>query len=366
LEELTMRAAVMRNKKIVTDDIAMPVPGPGEVLVKTLACGICGSDLHALKHADKLVETARRSGGLFIMDLNRDIVMGHEFSAELVDFGSDTQRRLKPGTRVCAMPVLLRPTGVETVGYSNENPGGYAEYMRLTEKLLLEIPNGLSIERAALTEPMSVGYHAVQKAKLERDAVPLVIGCGPVGLAVIAALKLSGAHPIIAADFSSRRRELAEAMGADLVVNPKDRSPYESWKQMAAYPDPSKARPLPPWLPGPAMRPAVIFECVGVPGMIDAVMTSAPANTRLVVVGVCMERDQFEPMFGINKELNIQFVLGYSGEEFRTTLHNLGEGKINGDPLITGKIGVEGVAGAFEDLASPERHAKILVEPWRN
>ena len=361
-----MRAAVMRNKRILVDDIPVPRPGPGEVLVKTLACGICGSDLHALKHAEKLVEVAQRSGGPFIMDLTRDIVMGHEFCAELVDFGPGTQRKLKPGAQVCAMPVLLKPSGVETVGYSNENPGGYAEYMRLTEKLLLEVPNGLSTEHAALTEPMAVGYHAVQKARLGRDDVPLVIGCGPVGLAVIAALKLENVHPIIAADFSPRRRQLAQEIGADVVVDPKQQSPYQSWKQMAAYSDPAKAPQLPPWLPGPALRPAVIFECVGVPGMIDSVMAAAPANTRLVVVGVCMERDQIEPMLGINKELNIQFVLGYSGEEFRTTLHHLAEGKINCDPLITGKVGVEGVAGAFEALSSPEQHAKVLVEPWRS
>ncbi len=118
-----MRAAVMRNKKLVVDDIATPAPGAGEVLVKTLACGICGSDLHTLKHAEKLVEGARRSGGPFIMDISRDIVMGHEFCAEVVDYGPQTQRRLKPGARVCAMPVLIRPTGVETVGYSNEQPG---------------------------------------------------------------------------------------------------------------------------------------------------------------------------------------------------------------------------------------------------
>ncbi|MBV8771371.1 MAG: zinc-binding dehydrogenase [Deltaproteobacteria bacterium] len=361
-----MRAAVMRNKTIAVDDIPIPVPGPGEVVVKTLACGICGSDLHALKHAEKLVEVSRRSGGPFIMDLQRDIVMGHEFCAELVDYGPDTQRRIKPGTRVCAMPVLLRASGVETVGYSNDNPGGYGEYMRLTEKLLLEVPDGLSTERAALTEPMAVGYHAVQKARLGSDDVPLVIGCGPVGLAVIAALKLKNAAPIIAADFSLRRRQLAQAIGADVIVDPREQSPYDNWKQMAAYSDPAKAPALPPWLPGPALRPAVIFECVGVPGMIDSVMGAAPANTRLIVVGVCMQRDQIEPILGINKELNIQFVLGYSGDEFRSTLRHLADDRINCGPLITGRVGVEGVAGAFEELASPETHAKILVEPWRS
>jgi threonine dehydrogenase-like Zn-dependent dehydrogenase len=365
-EDNVMRAAVMRNKKLVVDEIAAPVPGPGEALVKTLACGICGSDLHALKHAEKLVEGARRSGGPFIMDLKRDIVMGHEFCAEVVDYGPQTQRRFKPGTRVCAMPVLIRPAGAETVGYSNDHPGGYGEYMRLTEKLLLEVPNGLPTERAALTEPLAVGYHAVVRARLEQDDAPLVIGCGPVGLAVIAALKLKGVHPIVVADFSPRRRALAQEMGADVVVDPRDQSPYLSWREFAAYKDPARAPQPPPWMPGPALRPAVIFECVGVPGVIEGIMAAAPAQARMVIVGVCMERDHIEPLFGINKELNLQFVLGYTGEEFATTLHNLAEGKINGDPLVTGKIGVEGVAQAFEDLASPERHAKILVEPWRS
>jgi len=361
-----MRAAIMRNKKLVVDDLPTPEPGPGEVLVKTLACGICGSDLHTLKHAEKLVEVSRRSGGVFDMDLGRDIVMGHEFCAEIVDHGPNAKKNLKVGTRICSMPVLIRPTGVETVGYSNDNPGGYAEYMRLTEGLLLEVPNGLSTEHAALTEPMAVGLHAVEKARLEKDDVPLVIGCGPVGLAVIASLHLKAVRPIIAADFSARRRELAVAVGADVVVNPSEKSPYQSWREAAVWQDQARAPQLPPWFTGPALRPAVIFECVGVPGVIDQIMAAAPQGTRIVVVGVCMEKDSIQPMLGINKELNVQFVLGYSREEFTAMLRYIAEGKIPTEPLITGKVGVEGVAQAFEDLGSPERHAKILVEPWRS
>jgi threonine dehydrogenase-like Zn-dependent dehydrogenase len=361
-----MRAAVMRNHTLVVDNVPVPQPGPGEVLVKTLACGICGSDLHALKYTEKLVEASRRSGGAFSMDLTRDIVMGHEFCAEVVEHGAATKKTIKAGTRVCSMPVLVRPDGVQTVGYSNDNPGGYGEYMRLTEGLLLEVPNGLSTERAALTEPMAVGLHAVQMARLDKDDVPLVIGCGPVGLSVIAALRLKNIRPIIAADFSSRRRELAEAMGADVVVNPAETSPYQSWREAAVWTEPGRAPQMPPWATGPALRPAVIFECVGVPGVIDQIMASAPQAARIVVVGVCMEKDAIEPMLGINKELNLQFVLGYTREEFSQTLRNIAEGLIPTDPLITGKVGIEGVAQAFADLASPERHAKILVEPWRS
>jgi threonine dehydrogenase-like Zn-dependent dehydrogenase len=102
------------------------------------------------------------------------------------------------------------------------------------------------------------------------------------------------------------------------------------------------------------------------PGVINTIMAETQSGARIIVVGVCMEDDHFRPMYGINKELDMQFVLGYSGEEFAASLQNLAEGKINTDVLVTGKVGVDGVAGAFEELASPERHAKILVEPWRN
>jgi threonine dehydrogenase-like Zn-dependent dehydrogenase len=212
---------------------------------------------------------------------------------------------------------------------------------------------------------MAVGLHAVAKARLEPDDAPLVIGCGPVGLAVIAALRLQAARPIVAADFSSRRRELALAMGADIVVDPAETTPWRTWREAAVWRDASRAPTLPPWIAGPALRPAVVFECVGVPGVLDQIMAPAPRHTRIVVVGVCMEPDTIYPMLGITKELNLQFVLGYTPDEFAATLGHIAEGRIATTPLITGRVGLEGVAGAFEVLASPDRHAKILVEPWR-
>src|ERR1700750_473894 len=151
------------------------------------------------------------------MDLSRDVVFGHEFCCEVLDYGPGTQRKFKAGTRVCSLPALLTPDGPQGIGYSNDNVGGYAERMLLSEPLLLEVPNGLSAEHAALTEPLAVGVHAVAKANIRGDEVPLVIGCGPVGLAVIAALRIKGVHPIIAADYSPTRRVLAEKMGACVV-----------------------------------------------------------------------------------------------------------------------------------------------------
>ncbi len=357
-----MRAAVMRGRKLVADTIPDPVPGPGEVLVRTLACGICGSDLHALKYADRMQEAARDSQGAFALDLTRDLVMGHEFCAEVLDYGPGSAKALKTGTRVVSMPILLRQSGPRTVGYDNEVNGGYAEYMLLSELLCLPVPNGLATEHAALCEPMAVGWHAVQKANLGPDDLPLVIGCGPVGLSVIAGLKLRKVAPIVAADFSARRRKLALELGADVVVDPREKSPYETWLSLAERPGAAPADGLFGML-GPALRPAVIFECVGVPGVLDAIMRGASRNARVVVVGVCMEPDQIRPMLGINKELNLQFVLGYTPFEFADTLRHLAEGLIPVEPLVTGRVGIDGVAGAFEELANPERHAKILVEP---
>ncbi|HJQ60000.1 MAG TPA: zinc-binding dehydrogenase [Vineibacter sp.] len=360
-----MRAAILRQGDIVVDTLPDPVPGAGQVLVKSLACGICGSDLHARQHGHRLVDVTRRIGARVPMDLGRDVVFGHEFCAELLDFGPGTARKLKPGARVCSVPVMPTAEGPRTVGYSNEFPGGFAERMVLSEALLIEVPNGLAAEHAALTEPLAVGIHAVEKANASGEEVPLVIGCGPVGLAVIAALRLKGLRPIIAADFSPTRRKLAERLGADVVVDPAGASPYDAWMQRAAI-DGAVAGALGP-LAGAALthKPALIFECVGVPGMLQRVFEGAPRGARIVVVGVCMELDRLEPMFGISKELAVQFVLGYTPDEFARALRLIAEGQVDAATLVTGKVGVAGVRDAFEQLANPEQHTKIMVEPWR-
>jgi threonine dehydrogenase-like Zn-dependent dehydrogenase len=194
---------------------------------------------------------------------------------------------------------------------------------------------------------MAVGVHAVAKAKLEAYDAPLVVGCGPVGLAVIAALRLKGAAPIVAADFSPRRRALAEAMGAHVVVDPRVQPAVTAFEAAAGA------------------RPAVIFECVGVPGLLHELMRAAPRMARIVVAGVCMEDDRIQPMLGINKELAVQFVLGYQPDEFAQTLADIAADRIPVTPLVTGRVGVEDVPRAFAELAQPDAHAKILVEPWK-
>jgi threonine dehydrogenase-like Zn-dependent dehydrogenase len=198
---------------------------------------------------------------------------------------------------------------------------------------------------ASLTEPLAVGVHAVAKSRISSGESAVVLGLGPVGLACIAAMKMRGIGPIVAADFSPKRRALAELLGADVVVDPAVEPAIEAWRKVDG------------------IRPLVIFEAVGVPGMIEQAMRMAPKDARILVVGVCMQADTIHPLLGIGRELNIQFVLAYEPPEFALALASIAEGKVDLSPWITGTVDVEGVPQAFVDLANPEAHAKILVVP---
>jgi threonine dehydrogenase-like Zn-dependent dehydrogenase len=335
-----MRAAVLRGGRMVCrDDVPEPVPGPGQVLVAVRSCGICGSDLHFASHGEKVLALGDEGGfGGIGVDLNRDVYMGHEFSAEVLEAGPGTDTH-PPGTLVTSIPVLLSDKGVEPIVYSNRTIGGYAERMLLSAPLLLPIPNGLDPGHAALTEPMAVGLHAVNKSRIERGEVALVVGCGPIGIAIIAALRARGVETIVASDYSPKRRELATTMGAHQSVDPAQGSPFDT------------------------ITPAVVFEAVGVPGIIDDIMRRAQPGTRLVVAGVCMQPDTVHPFFAIAKEINVQFVLAYDPTEFAESLRAIAEGEIDVAPVITGEVGLDGVGAAFDDLADPERHCKVLVTP---
>jgi threonine dehydrogenase-like Zn-dependent dehydrogenase len=331
-----MRAAVLREGRMVyRDDVPDPIPGPGQVLVGVRSCGICGSDLHFARYGEAVLsmsdEMADSLGGGTNVDLDHDVFMGHEFSAEVLEAGPDTET-LPPGTLVTSIPVLISGKRVEPIVYSNKTLGGYAERMLLSAPLLLPIPNGLDHRHAALTEPMAVGLHAVNKSGIQPGETALVVGCGPIGIAVIAALRTLGVESIAAADFSSKRRELAAMMGAHQTLDPAQGSPFDT-------------------------------EAVGVPGIIDDVMRRARHGTRLVVVGVCMQPDTTHPFFAIAKEINVQFVLAYDPNEFADSLRAIAEGAIDVTPVITGDVGLEDVGTAFDDLADPERHCKILVTP---
>ena len=378
-----MKAVACEKTNLDVVELPRPEPAKGQALIDVLRCGICGSDLHARAHADEQADVLAEAGYDGFMRSDQQVVFGHEFCGELAEYGPQCRAQVAPGTPVVALPLRRRGSEVHAVGLSAAAPGGYAEQVLVEESLMLPVPNGLSPELAALTEPMAIGWHAVRRADIKKGDLAIVIGCGPVGLAVICMLKAEGVRTIVASDFSRGRRELASACGADVVVDPNEASPYD------AAGDRGHLRTVPaaaelaistmeklgrlPVAPHHVMRLAerlgvkpkrpVIFECVGVPGVIDGIIGSAPLFSRVVVVGVCMAPDRIRPAMAINKEIDLRFVVGYTPLEFRDTLHMLAEGEVNPAPLVTGTVGLAGVADAFDALGNPESHAKILIDP---
>ncbi len=196
-----MRAAVMTDWKLTVEDVPDPVPRAGQVLAKVLACGICGSDLHMLKFGaeqirlrDELIaDTPPDPLAPIAFEPSLPLVMGHEFCCEIVEVGP--AHRARVGDVVVSMPGAFDDRGIHALGYSNLLPGGYGELMVLNDMLVLPVPNGLPARHAALTEPLAVGVHAVNKSRIDRSDAAIVLGCGPVGLAVIASLAAAASAP---------------------------------------------------------------------------------------------------------------------------------------------------------------------------
>ncbi len=379
-----MRAVVCENGDLTVADLPDPEPAEGQILLDVTGCGICGSDLHARHHADAQADVLAEAGYDGFARSHQQVVFGHEFCGTVLDHGPKTSGKTKPGSSVVALPLIRKDNGMHAIGLSASAPGAYAERVLVEEAFTMPVPNGLAPELAVLTEPMAIGHHAVNRSEITRKGAAVVIECGPVGLAIICILKANGVEAIVASDLSPGRRALAAACGATTVVDPADESPYDSLGdrgyvtsiaanaagglkamkglQKLPVPWPLVLRGLGKLGVTDAKRP-IVFECVGVPGIIDGILTDAPLNTRVVVAGVCMEPDRFRPVMAINKEIDLRFVVGYGPLEFRDTLHMLADGKIDASPLVTGTVGLDGVAAAFDMLANPEHHAKIIIDP---
>jgi threonine dehydrogenase-like Zn-dependent dehydrogenase len=340
-----MRAALMRDSAFSVVERPLPVPGPGEVLLRTRLCGICGSDLHQFKHAREIDALAREMGAPG-QDLSKGMVLGHEYVGEIVEFGPGTQQSLRKGDRVVSVPFLIRDSAPVPIGANVEVDGAYAEYFLGTEALLLKVPEEVPDAAAALVEPLAIAVHAVSKSMLGNSDLPCaVIGCGPIGLAIIAVLRMRGVTRIVASDFSPKRRELAEQMGATQVVHPREEPLFQALGLGA---------------------PALVFDCTGVRGVLSQTIAEAPAGSQIIVAGIPQGEDSFNPMVAIAKELNIQFVLYYTPEEFSEALTAVASGQLDWQPLVTGTVGLEGISDAFVALGDPETHAKIMIDPWSN
>jgi (R,R)-butanediol dehydrogenase/meso-butanediol dehydrogenase/diacetyl reductase len=333
-----MRALVSRTPgELVVEEVLEPRPGPGQAVLRVLACGICGSDLHLHQH--KLLPPGS--------------IMGHEFCGEVVEAAGG----LRAGERVCAIPNLscgacdrcrsglgaYCATQVP-IGLGLPN-GAFAEYVAIAAHEAVRVPEGVSSELAALVEPLAVGLHAVNASRMLHGERCLVVGAGPIGLAIALWARHCGAREVIVSERAAGRRTLAERLGATRVVDPQ-REDLPGVLERAA--------------PG---GPDVVFEAVGAPGLIEECVGRVRFRGRVVVAGVCVGADAITPLSGIMKEAQLRYVLAYEKDDFTYTLDMLAQRRVDPSALITERVGLEGVPAAFESLATPGSQGKVLACP---
>src|SRR3954452_4917350 len=242
-----MRAVVLRGGRLEVRGTADPVPGPGELLLRTLSTAICASDVHFMDHHD-LVPEGGPAG--MVYDEDRDMVLGHEFVGEVVAHGPDCTDDFPVGTRVTAMPILLVDGGLggtKVIGQHPEAQGSFGELLVVNEMMARAVIGDVADDAVALVDAFAVGEFYVRSSRIEPGEMPLVIGAGAIGLSAVAALAARDIEPIIVADYNAERLALAEEFGAHILVNPSERSPFAVWKEEQS------AR----WV----AKPAVVFEC---------------------------------------------------------------------------------------------------------
>ncbi len=338
-----MQAAVLPalGKPLEIREVPDPKPGASDLVLRVRACGICGSDLHAASLPPGLPAGS---------------VMGHEFAGEVVEVGRDAAAHFKPGERVCALPYIscgrcaacltgdgMRCPQIVTTGLGT-SPGAYAEFVKVGMGETLRLPDAVGFREGALVEPLSVGLHAVHEARLEPGANVLVIGAGPIGLAVAVWARFFGARTLMVSEKAAGRRALAERFGATHVIDPASEMAGPAFVKAAGAP------------------PEVIFECVGVPGMIQQCVLLAPPRARIIVVGVCMQPDMLFPAFAIVKELTLRFVVGYRKQDFQLTLDMLANQRIAGAAMVTDSVDLARLPAAFEALKQPTTQCKVMLE----
>jgi threonine dehydrogenase-like Zn-dependent dehydrogenase len=340
-----MKAAILRGGRIEVGQVPDPIPARGQALVRTHACGLCAADAHFVELGRELVESSRRFGGPYAdLDFDRDLVMGHEFVGEIVEYGQGSRRPLPLGTLVTSIPVVSHSGGHSTVGQSHDYPGGYGEYMLLDEHRIMAIQPGVDPALAAMTEPMAVGLEHSRVGQATADDVVLVIGCGAIGLGVIVGLERAGLGPIVASDLNPARRDLAARMGADVVLDPRERSPYT--------------------LEGNGVgTPTLIYECVGAPGILNQIMLSAGFGARIVIGGYCLEPEQLYIPNGQNRRLKLFFAAGEEQQDLDLALKMITEGLVDVGSWVGARVGLSGVGDALLEMRGPTSPIRTVLDP---
>ncbi|MGE4323434.1 MAG: alcohol dehydrogenase catalytic domain-containing protein [Sphingobium sp.] len=337
-----MKAAVFHGAgaPLRIEDVAAPTAGRGELTVAVKHCGICGTDLHYTEDGTPVAPGS---------------VIGHEFCGEVVEVGEGVTG-WKEGDRVVSMPFV----GCGTCAYclagspvwcrqmrdhaSGRLSGGFAQFTNVGAAGTVRLADGVSWEEAALVEPLAVGLHGLRRARLDAGANILVVGAGPVGLAVVALARAMGARRIVVTARSTRGAQMALDMGAtDFITS--DQDVRREFRKMTGE------------------APDAVFECVGAPGMLDYCISLAPIHGKVVVLGGCMRPDQITPAHAMNKELDLIFALAYDLHDFKVSADLVARHRVDPARMITDRVGFDEFPQAFEALRQRTNQCKVLLTP---
>lgn len=334
-----MRAVVLSEDRPTLElvDAPDPEPGEGEALIRVTGCGICGSDLH--------VATAVAPTGM---------TFGHEIAGTVEAVGAGVDGPYRVGDVVAVRPFTgcghcahcLRGRADHCDSFALlglGRPGGFAELVVAQADEVYRLPAAVTGVEQALVEPMAIACRAVRRGGLGPTDTVVVLGAGPIGLAIIAWARHLGVESIVVSDPSASRRALAAQLGATRTFDPLvDELDLLEVTMTGA---------------------SVVFECTGRPGMIRQAMDIAAVDGRVVVVGVCIQDDVTFPYTGLNKELDVRYALYYERRDFTDTIDVLSAGGLVLDGLVEGTVTLEQLPAAFAGLLAGAEGGKLVVAP---
>ena len=334
-----MRAAVFKalGQPLSVEEVADPVPGPEDVLIKVGRCGICGTDLHITEDP-----VFRAFPGM---------VLGHEFAGEVVELGTKVDR-VRKGDRVAVFPVrgcghcpaclmgrLARCSEMQITG------GGYGQYTLARQQQCVKLPSTVSVADGALVEPLAVGLHGVHAGPVTPAARVVVIGAGPIGLAAVFWARRLGAVRVAVTASSNRREALALELGATAFVNPSDNLAAEVNEALGGPPD-------------------IVFEAVGKPGLLAKAVDLVRSHGTVIVLGLCTKVDNYNPFQTMVKEVQIHTSMLYDLSEFEMAVDVLNAGVMTPRSMVTETVTLSGLPMAFEALRHRTTQCKTLIDVW--
>jgi (R,R)-butanediol dehydrogenase/meso-butanediol dehydrogenase/diacetyl reductase len=329
------------RQPLVLENVPDPIPGAGEVVVRVGRCGICGSDLHMAE--DEAFGAA--PGDVF----------GHEFAGEVVALGPNASggaEGLALGDLVAVIPLKSCGTCAHCLkgevqwcaGFGLQG-GGYAEYALTRPNQCVQLPRSASLADGAIIEPLAVALHGVRLSGMAAGAKVLVLGAGPIGLAVAFWARRFGAGKVVVQDIADWQRDRALQMGADgFVCDPAD--PVTASDAAFA-----------------GEKPDIVFECVGVPGLIAQAVSQVKNRGTILLLGLCTRPDSFNSFAMLSKEVRLVTSAFFTRQDYEDALDALAAGAVEPRLLVTETIGLDATPGMFEGLRTRTHQCKVLIAP---